>query len=166
MAAGTCRSFASQLALKLVLNAVTTGAHVRKGTIVRNRMVNVSISNAKLFHRAVGIVADVAQCGTDVAQRSVVRAIYRADGEGGASSPASGPASGPGAPPAPRTLAALEARTVLEHVSAAATQRGLVPIAILLAQAAREGGNLSVAEAGAALRREPVIRRALVAAQR
>ena len=37
--------------------ALTTGAHVLRGTIVGNRMVNVAVSNDKLFHRAVGIVA-------------------------------------------------------------------------------------------------------------
>ena len=158
--AGCCQSFTSQLALKLVLNAVTTGAHVRKGTIVRNRMVNVSISNAKLFHRAVGIVADVAQCSAAVAQRCVVRALYRADGDGDIGGQGQGKGKG--------QLAALEARTVLEHVAAAATQRGLVPIAILLAQAAQRSasgdGDMSVAIAEAALRREPVIRKALARA--
>jgi N-acetylmuramic acid 6-phosphate etherase len=153
LAAGSCRAFASQLALKLVLNAVTTGAHVRKGAIVRNRMVNVSITNAKLFHRAVGIVADVAQCGAAAAQRCIVRAIYRAADDGGGG----GGGGGGGA------LAALEARPVLEHVAAAATQRGLVPLAILLARAAGGGGaGLSVEDAEAALRKQPVIRLALV----
>jgi N-acetylmuramic acid 6-phosphate (MurNAc-6-P) etherase len=168
LADGTCRSFASQLATKLVLNAITTGAHVRKGTIVRNRMVNVSITNAKLFHRAVGIVAEVAQCGAAVAQRSVVRAIYRTDeGPAAASAVSGGDSSGSGAQATPLALAALEARSVLEHVSAAATQRGLVPIAILLAQASVRcggAGGITVGQAEAALRKEPVIRRALIAA--
>jgi len=163
LAAGSCRSFASQLAVKLALNAITTGAHVRKGTIVRNRMVNVSITNAKLFHRAVGIVAEVAQCGAAEAQRSVVRAIYRADAGTGAGADEGGAGDSSGAQAAPPALAALEARSTLEHVAAAATQRGLVPIAILLAQAAARGAprGMTVADAEAALRREPVIRRAL-----
>ena len=146
LAAGSCRHFTSQLALKLVLNAVTTGAHVRKGTIVRNRMVNVSITNVKLFHRACGIVADVAQSSAAVAHRCVVRAVYSADGGD--------------------ELRTLEARPVLAHVAAAATQRGLVPVAILLARAESKGGaaGLSVTAARAILQRQRVIRLALVEA--
>lgn len=77
-----------ELALKLVLNAITTGAHVRRGntrrvaaimymvrhvgfyvclthymihatagTVYKNRMINLMVTNRKLFHRAAGIVA-------------------------------------------------------------------------------------------------------------
>ena len=128
--------FAQQLALKLALNALTTGSHVRKGTIVRNRMVNVCLTNAKLFHRAVGIVADVAGCCEAVARTCVIRAIYGAD-EGD-------------------QITAAESRSVLEHVAAASPQRMLVPVAILLAT---KGG--SVANCAALLQAQPVIRLAL-----
>jgi hypothetical protein len=49
-------SHLGELAAKLVLNAITTGAHVKRGVIYMNRMVNVGITNQKLFHRAVKIV--------------------------------------------------------------------------------------------------------------
>jgi enoyl-CoA hydratase/carnithine racemase len=134
---GSSSLFAQQLALKLALNALTTGAHVRKGTIVRNRMVNVCLTNAKLFHRAVGIVADVAGCDEAVARRCVVRAIYGVD-EGD-------------------KVDAAEARTVLEHVAAASPQRMLVPVAILLAT--KKG---SVVDCVKLLKAQRVVRLALL----
>ncbi len=45
--------------MKLLLNAVSTTAHVQKGVVFRNRMVNLRISNVKLFHRAVGLAAQL-----------------------------------------------------------------------------------------------------------
>jgi N-acetylmuramic acid 6-phosphate (MurNAc-6-P) etherase len=50
-------SFA-ELALKLVLNALSTGGHVLKGTVFRNRMINLTLTNVKLFHRATKVVVD------------------------------------------------------------------------------------------------------------
>ena len=46
-------------AMKLALNALSTTAHVQKGTVFTNRMVNLRVSNVKLFHRAVGMVAQL-----------------------------------------------------------------------------------------------------------
>jgi N-acetylmuramic acid 6-phosphate (MurNAc-6-P) etherase len=144
----------AELVLKLVLNATTTGAHIRKGTIYRNRMINLCLTNAKLFHRAVGIAGDVAGCAPEAARRSVLRAIYRVDDDA--------------------RVAELDALPVLSHVSASSSQINIVPLAILLAadEAAAAaggkgkgtGGTLRVAEAVAALEAEPVIRRAIARA--
>ena len=49
----------ADFAAKLMLNAVSTIAHVQKGTIFTNRMVNLRVSNVKLFHRAVGLVSQL-----------------------------------------------------------------------------------------------------------
>ena len=40
-------SVLAELAVKLVLNSVTTGAHIQRGAIYANRMVNVGVTNAK-----------------------------------------------------------------------------------------------------------------------
>ena len=118
-------SFLGELVLKLVLNAVTTGAHIARGTIFTNRMVNVSITNQKLFHRAVGIVADVTGVPTPTAKRAVLRAIYGLDED---TNGGGGPAG------ASVSLDAMAAEgTTGGHVVAAATQTQLVPVAILLA---------------------------------
>lgn len=50
-----CRLSLSQqweLSTKLLLNAVSTGAHVLKGKIYRNHMIDVQVTNSKLYCRA------------------------------------------------------------------------------------------------------------------
>jgi len=41
-----------ELSTKLLLNAVSTGAHVLKGKIYQNHMVDVQVTNSKLYRRA------------------------------------------------------------------------------------------------------------------
>jgi len=110
----------SQLAIKLILNSITTGAHIRKGTIYRNRMINLGLTNVKLFHRAVNIVEVVVHCSTDIARRSVLRAIYKVDDEYNDIY-------------AEKPIAELSLRPILSHVSAASAQLNIVPLAIVLA---------------------------------
>ena len=145
-----------ELALKLLLNATTTGAHILSGAIYTNRMVRVMLTNAKLFHRAVGIVADVTAAPHEAALAAVLRAIYRRD--------AAGDVGPHGAPGGGATLAALATAPVSRHVAAASTQKDVVPLAIMLALAAGAEPPLTVAGAQALLSAEPVVRRAITAA--
>ncbi|XP_053239974.1 glucokinase regulatory protein isoform X3 [Podarcis raffonei] len=48
--------FQRELSTKWILNTVSTGAHVLKGKILRNYMVDLRVSNSKLFWRAVSIL--------------------------------------------------------------------------------------------------------------
>ncbi|XP_060107758.1 glucokinase regulatory protein isoform X2 [Heteronotia binoei] len=48
--------FQRELSTKWILNTVSTGAHVLKGKILRNYMVDLKVSNSKLFRRAVSIL--------------------------------------------------------------------------------------------------------------
>ncbi|XP_054845448.1 glucokinase regulatory protein [Eublepharis macularius] len=48
--------FQRELSTKWILNTVSTGAHVLKGKILRNYMVDLKVSNSKLFGRAVSIL--------------------------------------------------------------------------------------------------------------
>lgn len=41
-----------ELSTKLVLNAVSTGAHVLKGKIYQNHMIDLQVTNTKLYRRA------------------------------------------------------------------------------------------------------------------
>ncbi len=41
-----------ELSTKLLLNAVSTGAHVLKGKIYQNHMMDVQATNSKLYRRA------------------------------------------------------------------------------------------------------------------
>ncbi|NXW62417.1 GCKR protein, partial [Eurystomus gularis] len=50
------QKFQRELSTKWILNTVSTGAHVLKGKILRNCMVDLRIGNSKLFWRAVSIL--------------------------------------------------------------------------------------------------------------
>lgn len=155
-------SFLGELALKLVLNATTTGAHIRTGTIYTNRMVKVMMTNAKLYHRAVGIVSDVTGVGRHDAERCVLRAIYKKNEEADEGD-----------------ITTLQTTVpVSAHVSAAATQKGLVPLAIMLAldvqarakrRGQQSGGGegkaaLTISDAQELLRVQPIVRKAIAKA--
>lgn len=58
----------AHFALKLVLNAVSTCANVIRGVVHGNTMINLTVSNNKLFHRAADIVAHLAHCDVATAQ--------------------------------------------------------------------------------------------------
>ncbi len=62
-----------QLALKLVLNIVTTGAQVQCGNVFRNFMINLTVSNNKLFHRAAQLVQQLTSAHIDECYASILR---------------------------------------------------------------------------------------------
>lgn len=129
----------AELALKLALNAVSTGAHVLKGCVYRNRMVSVRLSNNKLVFRAVSIVSDLAGCSERAAQVAVLRAAHQTDRL------------------EPAQLR-MDPDAVARHVAAAGSAPAIVPVALVLAASA---GDLTVAEAQRAVRDEPVVRRTI-----
>ncbi|XP_061666520.1 glucokinase regulatory protein isoform X2 [Syngnathoides biaculeatus] len=49
-----------ELSTKLVLNAVSTGAHILKGKVYQNHMIDLQVTNSKLYRRATRLI----QCST------------------------------------------------------------------------------------------------------
>lgn len=64
------RSLSCHAPVRLALPA-GAGAHIRKGTVFRNRMINLQVTNAKLFRRAVALVASLAACDEASGARAV-----------------------------------------------------------------------------------------------
>uniref|UniRef100_A0A3Q2G5W9 Glucokinase regulator n=1 Tax=Cyprinodon variegatus TaxID=28743 RepID=A0A3Q2G5W9_CYPVA len=58
-----------ELSTKLLLNAVSTGAHIFKGKVYQNYMIDLQVTNSKLYHRA-----------TRLLQSHSVRKRYRSTG--------------------------------------------------------------------------------------
>ncbi|KAM4689972.1 glucokinase regulatory protein, partial [Rhinophrynus dorsalis] len=50
------QTFQRELSTKWILDTVTSGAHVIKGKIYRNFLVDFKISNSEFFHRAVSVI--------------------------------------------------------------------------------------------------------------
>ena len=103
---------AVEIAVKHVANAVSTGAHVLIGKTFGNRMIDLRVSNAKLFRRAARLIEDLTGVSDVDARVALSRAIH--------------------GDPAPAVDdAALDA-----HVRVATGMRRVVPAATLLATGA------------------------------
>ena len=162
------------LVLKLALNAITTGAHIARGVVIRNIMVNMvrgvrsnageqrrlyavlltlhhspppqMLTNHKLYLRACRIVEKIAGATSGEAERAVLRAIYNEDDTG--------------------TISARVADGNIEaHISRASVTENVIPVAVLLASASgthRSGTGMTVAAARNALIAQPVVRLAIL----
>jgi N-acetylmuramic acid 6-phosphate (MurNAc-6-P) etherase len=131
---------AAELALKVAVNAVSTCAHVRNGTVFSNCMINLTISNIKLFHRAAALVSRLGGVELERSQRFLLRAIY-GDDEG----------------------QTVSVDAVAQHVTRASTVEQVLPVSLILAIRSRSSGasgasNISVAEARALVSEQPVLR--------
>lgn len=116
------------LCSKLFLNALSTGAFVQAGKVYQNRMIDLQLSNSKLFLRAQRIVVDLLGVPDSEALRAIVGAIH-------------------GIYPPPVNLLRLP---VEAHLKVPA--RRVVPTAVLLAK------GYSLPEARRRLEQEPRIR--------
>jgi N-acetylmuramic acid 6-phosphate (MurNAc-6-P) etherase len=114
----------AELALKLAVNAVSTLAHVKKGCVFGNRMVNLRVTNRKLYFRAASLVASLTGASLEDATRCLQRSIHGLDDP----------------PPEIRDADASF------HVSVASPKDLVVPTAIILA-ASRTGTTLAEAAA-------------------
>ncbi|MGB9624318.1 MAG: hypothetical protein ACPMAQ_05595 [Phycisphaerae bacterium] len=123
-----------EYATKLVLNALTTGAHVLCGKVYQNRMVDLRISNNKLYYRTLDIIRHITGVSAGQAKRCLLRAIFQTD----------------------RLTPAMLHATPARCVQAATNATKVVPKALVMA-----GGRVSYAEADRMIRKEPIVRAAI-----
>ena len=69
----------AEVCLKWVLNAVSTGAHIFKGKVYKNCMIDLKLTNKKLFERGIRIVVQFADVNKETARVCLLRSIYRTD---------------------------------------------------------------------------------------
>ena len=163
-----------ELAAKLCLNAVSTGAHVMKGCVYHNRMINLNVSNFKLFERSVAVIESIAGVPEVEACDCLLCAIYS---DIKAANAKAGSAQGDDVYAILRRARSLPVpASIPEHVVAASGQKKLVPLALLLAMMRRgDASDLDsdaglaemvklVAKARGELLREPVLRLLLATA--
>lgn len=121
----------NEFAMKLVLNLITTAAHVIKGKVFRNRMIDLNISNNKLFYRTIGIIESLLGVDMETARQATIGSIYHVD------------------EPTEEMLNA----PISEYVDNANGKDKVVPRAILMAT-----GKFTYAQAVDALSKEPIVR--------
>ncbi|KAM8954206.1 glucokinase regulatory protein [Pelodytes ibericus] len=74
------QKFQRELSTKWILNTVTTGAHVLKGKVFRNFMVDFKIGNSKLFQRAVSVLQRVSGHSKQRCTETLLQTIYGEQG--------------------------------------------------------------------------------------
>ncbi|XP_058604287.1 glucokinase regulatory protein isoform X2 [Onychostoma macrolepis] len=67
-----------ELSTKWCLNAISTGAHVLKGKVYMNYMIDLRVTNSKLYRRAINIL-QFTGCSESECERALLRAIYSTD---------------------------------------------------------------------------------------
>ena len=117
----------AEVALKLVVNCFSTGANILNGKVFDGRMIDVRLSNVKLFHRASDIVAKVAGCPLSTAIAHILQVLH-----------------------APETPPPYDPAKVPEYVTRAAGLRRVVPTAVLICT-----GKYTLEAAKAALESTP-----------
>eukprot|EP01138_Halocafeteria_seosinensis_P004463 gb/GECG01004565.1/.p1 GENE.gb/GECG01004565.1/~~gb/GECG01004565.1/.p1 ORF type:complete len:636 (+),score=77.90 gb/GECG01004565.1/:1-1908(+) len=124
-----------EIALKVALNNISSTAHVMKGCVYQNRMINLAVTNAKLFRRTVQIIHDLSGATDSVAYICLLKAIYKRD-----------------------HVHDLKDCDISDHIAAAANRKQVVPLALLLAA---KNGTIECGAAEKTLLEEPVLRVAL-----
>uniref|UniRef100_A0A3Q4HC20 Glucokinase regulatory protein-like n=1 Tax=Neolamprologus brichardi TaxID=32507 RepID=A0A3Q4HC20_NEOBR len=79
LVSGTLQHMQRELSTKLVLNAVSTGAHVLKGKIYQNHMIDLQVTNTKLYRRATRLLQKLSACPEEKCEEALLKAIYRVD---------------------------------------------------------------------------------------
>ena len=121
----------AEYAIKLVINAITTGAHILSGKIYQNMMIDLNISNTKLFYRTVDILRDIVGVDKDTAFMSILKSIYKTDNP---------------------TKEQIDA-PISEHINAGTWKKKIVPRALLIST-----GKFNYEQAVKAIDEEPIIR--------
>uniref|UniRef100_A0A8D2ZH62 SIS domain-containing protein n=1 Tax=Scophthalmus maximus TaxID=52904 RepID=A0A8D2ZH62_SCOMX len=68
-----------ELSTKLLLNAVSTGAHILKGKIYQNHMIDVQVTNSKLYRRATRLLQKLSAHPEHRCEEALLKAIHRVD---------------------------------------------------------------------------------------
>ncbi|XP_073784214.1 glucokinase regulatory protein isoform X1 [Danio rerio] len=68
-----------ELSTKWCLNAISTGAHVLKGKVYMNYMIDLRVTNSKLYRRAISILQRFSGSSRTDCERALLRVIYNTD---------------------------------------------------------------------------------------
>ncbi|XP_075868506.1 glucokinase regulatory protein isoform X1 [Nelusetta ayraudi] len=128
-----------ELSTKLVLNAVSTGAHVLKGKVYQNHMIDVQVTNSKLYHRAQRLLQKLSGRPEAHCEESLLKAVYRRE----------------------QLTADVSSLDITAHALAATHRSKVVPLALVCLLV-----GCSLAEAESHLERHPAVRDAVAACLR
>ncbi|KAK2856888.1 hypothetical protein Q5P01_005623 [Channa striata] len=123
-----------ELSTKLVLNAVSTGAYVLKGKIYQNHMIDMQVTNSKLYRRAKRLLQKLSGCPEPRCEEALLKAVYQMD-------------------KLPKDITSSDVTT---HTGAATNRTQVVPLALVCLLT-----GCSLTEAKSHLKQQPIIREAV-----
>ncbi|XP_030635264.1 glucokinase regulatory protein [Chanos chanos] len=65
-----------EISTKWSLNAISTGAHILKGKVYRNYMIDLKVTNSKLYRRAIHILQCFTSCSMVQCETALLKAVY------------------------------------------------------------------------------------------
>lgn len=136
LASGSLLHLQWELSTKLLLNAVSTGAHVLKGKIYQNHMMDLQVTNSKLYCRATRLLQRLSGCPESQCEDALLKAIYRVD----------------------KLTEDITSSDINTHTQAARISSKVVPLALVCLLT-----GCSVMEAETHLEQQPIIREAVEA---
>ena len=125
----------AEVSVKLIFNAISTGAHILKGKVLQNFMIDVKVSNSKLFYRAISIVQKFSQVDYQNAKTFLLKSLYRTN----------------------KLTDDIHDKEVKVHVVKGSQSDLVVPVALLLAT-----GKFSIETAVQALKNNVQVRKCLL----
>ncbi|KAE8278642.1 Glucokinase regulatory protein [Larimichthys crocea] len=125
-----------ELSTKLLLNAVSTGAHVLKGKIYHNHMIDVQATNSKLYCRATRLLQKLSSCPQSQCEEALLKAIYQVD----------------------KLTVDITSSDINTHTRAARNRTKVVPVALVCLLT-----GCSLVEARSHLEQQPIVRDAVEA---
>ncbi|XP_036448725.1 glucokinase regulatory protein isoform X2 [Colossoma macropomum] len=128
-----------ELSTKLCLNAISTGAHILKGKVYRNYMIDLRVTNSKLFRRAIRMLQRFTNSTQTQCETALLRSIYDVE----------------------ELTDEISSADVTQHTLMANQKDRVVPTALVMLQS-----GCTLAEAKSHLDAHPVIRDAVAACLR
>ncbi|KAF7704538.1 hypothetical protein HF521_021610 [Silurus meridionalis] len=128
-----------ELSTKWCLNTISTGAHVLIGKVYMNYMIDLRVTNSKLYRRAIHILQRFTGCTHAQCETALLRAIYDVE----------------------ELSDEMRSSDVTQHTLVANERGRVVPIALVMLQSSR-----TISEAKSYLYAYSVIRDAVAACQR
>ncbi|XP_049426488.1 glucokinase regulatory protein isoform X1 [Epinephelus fuscoguttatus] len=135
-ASGSLLHMQWELSTKLLLNAVSTGAHVLKGKIYQNHMIDVQVTNSKLYRRATRLLQKLSGCPESRCEHALLKAVYCVD----------------------KLTADITSSDITTHTRTARNRSKVVPLALVCLLT-----GCSLREAETHLERQPIVREAVEA---
>jgi N-acetylmuramic acid 6-phosphate (MurNAc-6-P) etherase len=121
-----------EISAKWILNAISTGAHILKGKILSNRMIDLNLSNDKLYRRGIILVSSILSVSEQLAIDSILKSIHQVD----------------------ELNDEIRSMPISQHYKEAVKQKQVVPVALLLAS----GKYQSIQACKEALSKDSILR--------